>query len=235
MSCPSPAELLNLWERAYSLSPARRAIEIVRAGYPNSTWSEIAHWPIGFRDRHVARMRVALLGPQVPSLANCPGCQTPVEFDVQLHQCFRLQSTEFDRVDLSTLPKAASALRPMTTADVIEHLESAFNEEDLIRRFLDLRNDAQLPDIELPQLATQLEELDPEARIDFSLQCPDCGREWSSLFDIVAVFWAELNAWARRMMSEIHQLATRYGWSEGEILRITPWRRAIYLSMVGTR
>ena len=34
---------------------------------------------------------------------------------------------------------------------------------------------------------------------------------------------------------EIHLLATRYGWSEEDILRISPWRRAIYLSLAGTR
>ena len=123
----------------------------------------------------------------------------------------------------------------MTTADVIEHLESSLDEENLIRRCLGLVDSKPLSVLDIPRMATQLEELDPEAKIEFSLQCPECGREWSSLFDIVSVFWTELSAWARRIVQEIHHLATRYGWSEEEILKLSPWRRAIYLSMVGTR
>ena len=235
MPCPSPAELLNLWERAYGLSPARRAIEIVRTGSPNFAWSEIAHWPIGYRDRHVARLRVALFGDQVPSITNCPGCQTPVEFDVPLHQCFHLQLATFEQVAASPLSASQPSLRPMTTADVIEHLETSSHEEQLIRRCLGWEGNISLAEDEISHLSNQLEKLDPEARIEFSLQCPACGQSWSSLFDIVSVFWTELNAWARRMMQEIHLLATRYGWSEEDILRISPWRRAIYLSLAGTR
>ncbi len=235
MSCLSAAELLNLWERAYGLSPGRRAIEIVRAGFPQYEWTDIAHWPIGFRDRQIARLRAIHFGLTVPSVTNCPGCHAAVEFSVELDHCFQLQATEFDTPLLSALPDNILGVRPLTTADVLEHLESAGREEELVRRCLTLVDDALLPSEDLSSLAGRLESLDPEARIEFALQCPECGREWSSLFDIVSVFWIELNTWARRMMQEIHQLATRYGWSEEEILRISPWRRAIYLSMTGAR
>ncbi len=194
MSCPSHAELLNLWERAYGLPPARRAIEIARTGNPNSTWLEIAQWPIGYRDRSVAQLRTALFGPQVPSMASCPKCHAPVEFEVPLNQCFRLQSSEFETGVVTAPSTHTPAIRPVSTMDVIEHLESSRDEELLIRRCLGLEANAQLPVSDLSQISAQLEEIDPEARILFSLQCPGCGKEWSSLFDIVAVFWTELNA-----------------------------------------
>ncbi len=235
MPCLSPAELLNLWERAYGLSPARRAIDIVRAGYPHYSWTDVASWPIGFRDRHIARLRATHFGLTVPSVTTCPGCQAPVEFEVSLEQCFQLHATGFDTPQLPALPESVLSVRPLTTADVLEHLESARDDAGLVRRCLTMPDGTTLPYDDLHSLAGRLEALDPEARIEFALQCPACGREWSSLFDIVSVFWIELNTWARRMMQEIHQLATRYGWSEEDILRLSPWRRAIYLSLTGAR
>ena len=40
------------------------------------------------------------------------------------------------------------------------------------------------------------------------------------------------DAWAQRALSDVHLLATRYGWSEREVLALTPARRARYLAMV---
>ena len=50
--------------------------------------------------------------------------------------------------------------------------------------------------------------------------------------DIAGFFWAELDAWARRLLREIHTLARFYGWSEAEILALSPLRRRCYLEMV---
>lgn len=235
MPCLSASELLNLWEQAYSLPPARRAIEIVRAAHPQHSWTEIACWPIGYRDRQIARIRAELFSCRVPSVSNCPACQAPVEFDVRLDQCFQLQAVSFDLPAEQALPSGVSKLRPLTTADVIEHLERGRDESELLHRCVTYSDDDSRRSIEPYAVAEQLELLDPEARIEFSLCCPDCGQNWSSLFDIVTVFWIDLNTWARRMMQEIHQLAARYGWSEAEILSISPWRRAIYLNMTGAR
>jgi hypothetical protein len=51
-------------------------------------------------------------------------------------------------------------------------------------------------------------------------------------FDIASYFWDEINAWANRILREVHILASRYGWSERDILALSPWRRQFYLDMV---
>ena len=65
-------------------------------------------------------------------------------------------------------------------------------------------------------------ELDPLADVRLNLHCPDCAQEWEAGFDIVSFIWAELNAWARRLLGEVHELALTYGWSEAEILADFP-------------
>jgi hypothetical protein len=50
---------------------------------------------------------------------------------------------------------------------------------------------------------------------------------------VVAYFWSEINAWAYRLLGEVHSLASAYGWREEDILAMSPWRRHVYLEMVG--
>lgn len=229
------SDLLNLWERAYSLSPPYQAIEIARAANPRYTWTEVAQWPIGFRDRQIARLRSDLFGPRVTSAVNCSSCSNPIEFNVDLGECFQLTLAEPPNQAEVSRPRGIRSARPLSTADVLLCLSHQGDPQELLARCVDWEGDG-IPETERLSIATEyLEQLDPEARIEFSLQCPDCGQCWSSLFDIANICWIELSAWARRTMQDIHQLASRYGWSEEQILQVSPWRRAVYLHMTGTR
>jgi hypothetical protein len=49
----------------------------------------------------------------------------------------------------------------------------------------------------------------------------------------VSFFWREIQSAARRIVLEVDALARSYGWSEAEILNMTPARRQLYLEMVG--
>ena len=73
---------------------------------------------------------------------------------------------------------------------------------------------------------------DPQAEIEISLECPACTCHWTEIFDIDSFFWTELQAWAARILREIHQLASAYGWSEREILALPPLRRNTYLNLI---
>jgi hypothetical protein len=74
---------------------------------------------------------------------------------------------------------------------------------------------------------------DPLAEIALELACPDCAATWSAPFDIVRFLWSEVDAWAARTLDEVHVLASRYGWSEGEILALSPQRRQHYRDLIG--
>ena len=55
---------------------------------------------------------------------------------------------------------------------------------------------------------------------------------WRAVFDIVTFFWSEIEAWACRILREVHILASAYGWCERDILALTSARRQFYLEMV---
>jgi len=73
---------------------------------------------------------------------------------------------------------------------------------------------------------------DPLAEITISLRCPGCRQESVETLDIVSFVWEEIQARAKRLYWEVHSIASVYGWSETEILSLSPARRLHYLEMV---
>ena len=90
-----------------------------------------------------------------------------------------------------------------------------------------------LPAHVVQALNERMEELDPHAVIHMNISCPGCEHNWDVLFDIANFLWTEVNDWAERMLQMIHRLAKGYGWSEHEILKLSPVRRQLYLGMLG--
>jgi hypothetical protein len=62
--------------------------------------------------------------------------------------------------------------------------------------------------------------------------CPQCGAVDLADLDIGRFLWFEVRNAARRLLLEIHELASAYGWSEAAILGMSPQRRQGYLAMV---
>lgn len=56
---------------------------------------------------------------------------------------------------------------------------------------------------------------------------------WKITLDIGAFLWTELESEVRRLMRDTAAIALRSGWSEQEILRMSPQRRRFYLEMDG--
>ena len=76
-----------------------------------------------------------------------------------------------------------------------------------------------------------MEVLAPGASLRFALQCPDCGKGWNAPLDPVDLLWRELRHRAEQLLGEVTLLARSWGWSERDILRLSPVRRAAYLQL----
>ena len=85
---------------------------------------------------------------------------------------------------------------------------------------------------EMEEVGEQMALADPLAEIRVTLQCPACNQESEETLDISGFVWAEIEARARRLLWEVHALASAYGWSEAEVLSLSTLRRARYLEMV---
>jgi hypothetical protein len=92
-------------------------------------------------------------------------------------------------------------------------------------------NAAALPAEVCEAVAEAMSELDPQAELELDLSCPSCHAEFSVVFDAASFLLQEIDRAATRVLHEVHVLASRYGWSEDEILRIPAGRRARYIAL----
>jgi hypothetical protein len=200
--------------------------------------------PVGQRDARLLEMREALFGTQLTCLTSCPRCGEKLELALQTGQ---LRSTPPDgqasashtlsagQVEVKfRLPNSADLLQIADLADASQARATLLERcvQQVTRSGAPL-SVSELPEDVLSGITERMAQIDPQADIQIALTCPACAWQWSSLFDIVSYLWSEINTWAIRMLREVHQLASVYGWRESDILALSPLRRQLYLELIG--
>ena len=228
--------LLDAWEQGYGLPPTQRALVLLAYGWPQVSRDELAAAPLGRRNAWLARLRIALFGPELAFVATCPHCAGVVESTLDAAPlAVDAPPPALRAIDVDG---ACVTLRAATSADLLGLPLDA----DAARRALALRvidaGDAALDadtltEASLATIADALAQIDPAATTDLVLDCPDCGGRWQGGLDIAAFLWREVDAWARRTLREVHALARAYAWREADVLALSPTRRKLYLELCG--
>jgi uncharacterized protein (UPF0212 family) len=237
MEMLSSEKLLEIWEAGLSHRPLSRAIAVLRAAGVSAR--DPATLPLGARDRCLLALREETFGPEINGVAHCPECGEAVEMQFTVAD-IRLPAA--DAAETLALDRDGYAVRfHLPTSEDLLSLELAGVEDDslvLERCVSDATRDGEaitageLPEEVREAVAETMAASDPQAQVEISLECPACGKSWLEMFDIESFFWNELQPWAARMLREIHQLASAYGWSQREILALSPLRRSVYLNLI---
>jgi hypothetical protein len=238
----SAGELLTVWEQGLMQQPVKQALALLTVACPEIPTPQLAQLSIGQRDALLLTLREWTFGSQIQSLATCGKCGECLELnfnvgDVRATTPVQLLETFSARVDNWEVKfRLPNSLDLMTIAS----LSSPDIKNELLQRcLLQVYEQGKIQPIErLPiQIAsavvTQMAKCDPQADVQLNLSCPACGHKWLSAFDIVSFFWSEIHAWAIRTLREVHLLASAYSWGEAEILAMSPYRRRLYLEMLG--
>jgi hypothetical protein len=250
MRTPTASELLSLWESACDRRAAERSLALLALALPELGYEGAARCSIGTRDSYLLSLRASLFGDELASLAHCPSCQTMVETNwqaAQLRASFAAPAGNADgEGDHFTLQSGACriAYRLPTTDDVLAldgmadpaAARAILLERCVIDAYCDGARIAPscLPAQAVAVLEDAMAAADPMADVTCALQCPACGHGWSIGFDIGRYLWAEIHAWAQRLLVDVHKLARAYGWREADILAMSPGRRALYVEMSGS-
>lgn len=243
----SAAKLLGAWEAGMDQSPAQRALTLLGIACRDIPPDVLGQLSIGERDARLLALRQQTFGSTLHSLVSCPRCNEPLEFSLDVSD-IRAQAAsppgqEGSAMALSDGEYDVSFRLPngldVAAIDDVKHLAAA--RQLLFQRCVvtasrkgeECPKDL-LPSLVLDRAAVLMAQTDPQADVQLALSCPQCGHEWQAVFDIVAFFWAEISAWASRILHEVHTLASAYGWREADILTMSLRRRQCYLDMVGT-
>jgi hypothetical protein len=241
------AEWLDTIERSRALPPMLRACRLIDSVL-GSVEGAAEALPLGRRDAQLLELQRALFGPRLEALAQCPHCGERLELNLRVDD-LRVDDpeTSADAAGLDPavaldfqgyhlrcrLPDSRDLAEAAQVSDVERARETLMQRCLLEARFGDTAVDPhELPNAVIDQLGQALSDADPQANTELTMQCPACEHAWSEPFDIASYLLDSLAHWAERCLDQVHTLAQAYGWSEAQILALSPARRARYIERV---
>lgn len=224
-------DLLEVWERGSQLHPVDRSLLALHAALPATSFDTLADWPLGARNHALAELCESWFGPQLEAWTSCRACGEQLEFQLDIQVL-----TEQHALLPASKPAAtvgSHSFRLPSSRDVA--LAGREATADLAAASL-LRacwmGEGEVPAFsgrEIEEAGEQLALADPLAEARVQLTCPGCGSEWEDTLDLTLFVWAEIEARARRVLLDVHDLARAYGWTEDATLRLSERRRRFYL------
>lgn len=235
------AQVVQLWEWGQDKHPLDQALLLLKAACPDLSLAQLQELSIGQRNSRLLLLREQTLGSTLNGQAACPQCRVILSLSIPV-AALRLPEPETHeyRFEQNGTLVRFRLLNSLDMAAVVGIADVGAVRQRLIEYCVLEANHAgqslaasALPDPVLAGLMDALAEHDPQADMRFDLVCAACGYRWSALFDIVPFFWDELTARAKRLMYDVHRLATAYGWREADILAMSEARRHFYHELVG--
>jgi hypothetical protein len=252
----SDSDLLHLWEGGLRRHPIDRALMALGAAFPETLYERLADWPLGRRNKALVDLRCRCFGQSIQGWIVCASCGETLEFDLDgwvitvagrntdersqpdhLDEPIVVNRQSFRLPTSRDLAKAAQEADPRLAATriaencrVAQQVPEASTGQDALG--MGDRRSELWSDEELEEIGERMASADPLAETRLTLHCPKCEYDWEETLDIVSFVWAEIEARARRLLLEIHTLASAYGWTETEILSLSEIRRARYVEMV---
>lgn len=240
MAITRAADVLATWESGVAQGPAGRALLLHGAARPElgGDRERLLELPVGEREADLFALRRALFGERMQVRLECGACGADMEFELDAGEFARTLADRGDPLvriaedgwevefrvpgvaDLTAAAGAADPRRALLARCVT----------DAVRDGRSVSADA-LPAFVQRRIAEAAQAADPGGDVTLTIACPECGEGTRAELDIASYLWTELDAWARDILLDVHLLATAYGWSEPEILALSPLRRRYYLEL----
>jgi hypothetical protein len=244
MQSLSAAQLVGVWERGVGQSSLDRALTMLADAYPEMTRAELAALSVGERDARLLALRERQFGGELKSFAECPRCSSGLEFSLDVSELRNRHLTATDALSTELIagdirlrlrPLDSAALKAAADCPDVDGARRILLERCVVEAKQNGENitAADLPVDCVERLSAHLAVIESQADTMLDLQCVTCGHVWQLALDMAAFLWSEIAAAARRCLSEVHTLAWAYGWSEADILAMSPARRQFYLEQVG--
>src|SRR5947209_8078498 len=234
----SAAGLIRVWEQGASEAPVERALALLAAGTDEDP-QELARLSVGRRDARLLEVHEQLFGRKLAAFAECSQCKERLEYTLSTDAfaggggagaasglALQVGETSFEL----RLPDSVD-LRAVTGCADISQARRTLAQRCIVEARCKGRpvEPETLADQSVERIAEFLAAADPLGEMLIDLTCPACGYGWQVMFDIESFLWAKVSGLAKRLLHEVHVLATAYGWAERDILAMAAARRQFYL------
>jgi hypothetical protein len=241
MRALNQVDCLALWESGQELHPIDQGLLAVQAAFPETRGESVADWPLGRRNRALVQLHCATFGAKLSGWTRCRQCGEPLEFTADGVAMAQTALGERDTV-VSVSGRSFRLPTSRDLARIAVQAEAGDAAPQLLNLCLVAREATDGPaneesstawsEEELELIGSRLAQADPLAEIVLDFQCPVCQESFEESLDLASFFWSELEGCARRLLFDVHILASAYGWSEAEILALSQPRRNFYLKQV---
>lgn len=243
-------DLLKIYEQGLFATTEERAYSLLSLAWSFSHPSEnlqpfedtIRQCGLHDSESHLLSLRTQLFGPDLFAVATCPHCKSPMELGLNSLELVGNGPIPWNNPPREIEVQGLRALwRQPVLSDLLE--AASFSNPEMAKNFLlqtcilslhqgetSLRWNSLAPEeqqILVQALESEVEKEELLARVT----CPQCGQAEDHGLNAVSFLWGELSRRAKRILREVHDLARYYGWSETDILSLSPARRQIYLEM----
>ncbi len=221
--------LIACWELGRRRHPLDRALLLYAAAAPGEDPDTLADRPLGRRNAALLGLRRSLFGDALKSCVDCPECAERLEFTLSADALLERAASHA----LTHAQVGDRRLRLPTTRD-LACVANETEETHAARKLLERLTEGPADELDCTdeQLTRAFDAADPCMDLTLDLSCPACNHAWSAPFDVPAYLWEEIDVRARRLLDEVHALASTYCWSEQEILSLSENRRRAYLERV---
>jgi hypothetical protein len=227
-----PAALLAVWERGRHEAPLDRALTLLSAAVPAG--AEASGWDLGSRDALLAAVLEGFTGATAWGCIGCSACAARLDVPVDIAALARAPVRARAEQLRTAADGATVAFRLPTTDDlrVVPGADAGAARRALVARCTG-RAEQDISDELAAAVEEAMEEASPVGAVEFAVGCPDCGATTVAALDVPALLWAEVELRATALLRDVHVLATAYGWTEADVLSLSPARRAAYLELAG--
>lgn len=225
-------QLLCVLDQGDGTTGAERGVWLWRTTDPGTSLESLWGAPVGCLAHAMLDLREAMLGPQLELHDRCPRCDEEIEFTVSIPE-IRLAQPPMDNPPFDVEIDGQPVTLRRVSCDDLRRVERGeiTDRAGVIARCVSQGLEG-LDEAGHGSIDAILGERDPQADVTFSLACPACADSWEGVFDPCEVLWTELRARAKQLLFDVDALARAYGWSEAEVLKLSPPRRRAYLELL---
>ena len=248
-----PALLLDAWDAGGAAPDVARG-SVVLAVSGVVTPDDAADLPLGVLGELALQCHIEAFGARLDGVVGCPTCAGTLEVALRLDRLLadsvaRTESVartdsatraeHADRTDSCSveLTTGTAHVRAPTVRDLLAVGTTDDPAHAILARCVQDRagcavDPTQVSAADLELLDAALEQGAGVGLTRVRTSCPDCDSEVVAVLDPCALLWGQVLAAAPALLREVARLAAAFGWTEDEVLALTPTRRSAYLELV---
>lgn len=239
MSGLDPTWTITAWERGVREDTLDRAVTLL-ASATGLSRDQAESADVGSRDAVLVDVLSRFTGGVVQACVRCTGCGERLDVPLDLTAFPRTPWREPGALLEAEVSGSGVRFRLPSTGDLrlLRGGDAVAGRRLLLARCVQAESgsgedlDEDLAEEAAAAVEAAMEEAAPGGAVTVRTGCPDCGAETAAALDIPALLWVEVQTQAVALLRQVHVLATAYGWTEPEVLALSPARRAAYLELV---